>query len=222
VTEGVKRGDTAAGGRASQARTQLARRAVVDAAGVLFVKRGYAATTIEAVSERSGVSPATVYRLFASKLGILKAVLDTAIAGDDRPVAVAERPEVGILHAQPDPRELLAGFSAVVIAINQRIGDVYRVLVSAAGSDPDAAALLVAIQQQREAGQRQFARTLGRSGALRAGLAPRAAADIIYGLASPELYRLFVGDRGWTPTRYQSWLSRTLAEALLPPLPDNA
>ena len=63
-------------GRGSQARTRLARAAVIQAARALFLERGYAATTIEAISDQSDVPPATVYRLFSSKLGILKALLD--------------------------------------------------------------------------------------------------------------------------------------------------
>ena len=66
-------------GAARQARTRRTRAAVVEAAQSLFVERGYAATTIEAVSDRSDTPQATVYRLFSSKLGILKAVLDVSI-----------------------------------------------------------------------------------------------------------------------------------------------
>src|SRR5262249_26344259 len=56
------------GGRGGQARPRLARAAVVQAARALFLQRGYAATTIEAISDASDVPPATVYRLFSSKL----------------------------------------------------------------------------------------------------------------------------------------------------------
>src|SRR6187455_2676831 len=112
-----------------QARTRLARRAVVGAARTLFLDRGYAATTIEAISEHSDVPAPTVYRLFSSKLGILKALLDTSIA-DDQPVAVPERSNVASLFAETDPRALLAGFAGITTAINQRTNDVYRVLQS--------------------------------------------------------------------------------------------
>src|SRR5262245_15422610 len=122
MAEGVKR---------EQARTRLARRAVVDAARALFLEHGYAATTIDAVSERADVPAATVYRLFSSKLGILKTLLDTSIAGDDQPVTVEERQHVAPLFAERDPDKLLAGFAAVTTAINQRTNDVYRVLESA-------------------------------------------------------------------------------------------
>src|SRR4051812_24416210 len=103
-----------------QARTRLARRAVVDAARTLFLERGYVATTIDAISARADVPAATVYRLFAGKLGILKALLDTSIAGDDQPVAVQQRPDVAALATESDPQKLVAGFAAVTTGINQR------------------------------------------------------------------------------------------------------
>ena len=111
MTDAVKRDSRSNSGR-GQARTRLARRAVIEAARTLFLERGYATTTIETISEHSDVPSATVYRLFSSKLGILKALLDTSIAGDDKPLAVPERPDVASMFAEPDPRKLLAGFAA--------------------------------------------------------------------------------------------------------------
>ena len=203
-------------GRAGQARTRLARRAVVETARSLFLERGYAATTIDAISDRSDVPPATVYRLFSGKLGILTAVLDTSIAGDDEDMALQDRPEVAVLLAESDPRKQLAGFARINVAINTRSADVYRILVSAAGSDAEAAALLAEYTRRRDAGQGQIAGLLAREEALRPGLTERDAADIIHALMSPELYRMLVIERGWTPGRYEKWLRETLAAQLLP------
>jgi AcrR family transcriptional regulator len=200
--------------RPGQARTRLARRAVVNAARSLFLERGYAATTIETISALADVPPATVYRLFASKLGILKALLDASIAGDDQPVPVQERPDVAELLAEPDTTKLLVGVAGVTTAINERTNDVYRVLVSAAASDPAAAELLTEVQQQRSRGQRQIARSLARGGVLREGLQERDAGDVIHALMSPEVYRLLVVDRSWSPERYRLWLGSTLVQQL--------
>ena len=213
MADPVKRDSHGNSGR-GQARTRLARRAVIEAARTLFLERGYAATTMETISEHSDVPSATVYRLFSSKLGILKALLDTSIAGDDRPLAVPERPDVASLFTEPDPRQLLAGFAGITTAINQRTNDVYRVLVSAAASDRGAAELLDELRKQRDRGQSQIARSLARAGALKPGLRERDAADLIHALMSPEVYRLLVGDRGWKPERYQQWLATTLAQQL--------
>ena len=200
---------------APQARTRLARRAVLVAAGNLFRERGYGATTIEAISRASDVPQATVYRLFTSKLGILKALVDASIAGDDEPVPLTERPPVRSLLNTAEPRDQLAGLAAVSVDINTRTASIYGILTSAAGSDQDAAALLDDLTQQRQQGQGRVATSLARSGALRPRLRARDAADIIHALASPELYRLLVIDRQWTTDRYEGWLASTLAEQLL-------
>ena len=184
------------------------------AARTLFLERGYGATTIDAISDLADVPAATVYRLFASKVGILKALLDASIAGDDEPVAVQERPDVASMFAEADPVKLLTGFAGVTTAINERTNDVYRVLVDAAGSHPAAAELLSTIQEQRDKGQGQIARALARNGSLRDGLRERDAVDVIHAVMSPEVYRLLVVDRDWTPDRYQTWLASTLVQQL--------
>jgi AcrR family transcriptional regulator len=213
VSGNVKRRHAGGG----QARTRLARRAVIEAARALFVERGYGATTIEAVSDRSDVPPATVYRLFSSKLGILKAVLDVSIVGDDEALPMLDRPEVAAQLAEPDPESVVAGFVRITVAVNERSGPIYQILASAACSEPEAADLLDEYTKQRQRGQGQIARALARAGALRADVRERDAADIIHVLLSPEVYRLFVTDRGWSRTRYEKWLTKALTNQLLPP-----
>jgi len=201
---------------AEQARTRLARAAVVEAARALFLERGYGATTVESISERADVPAATVYRLFSSKLGILEALLDVSIAGDDEAVPVAERPGLAAVARSDEPRQRLEGFVAFASAINDRVAPIYRILVSAAGTDPEAAELLDGLTQQRQRGQRMIARSLARSGALRPGVRERDAADVIHALLSPEVYRLTVVDRGWSGERHRRWVTELLADQLLP------
>ena len=204
---------------ATQARTRLARRAVVDAARSLFLEGGYAATTIDAISARSDVPPATVYRLFSSKRGILKAVLDVSIVGDDEAVPMAERPSIRSLLADQDPKAMVASFVRVAAEVNARTADIYRILTSAAASDPDASTLLDELTRQRQQGQGRVARALARKRALRSGLRERDAGDVIHALVSPEVYGLLVVDRGWPTERYETWLAQTLVDQLLPAPP---
>jgi len=203
-------------GAARQARTRRTRAAVVEAAQSLFAERGYAATTIEAISGRSDTPQATVYRLFSSKLGILKAVLDVSVGGDDQAVAMADRPRVRALVSDDDAKNQLAGFAALLREIMGRVGSVHRILADAARSDQDAASLLTEMARQRQEGQRRIARSLAHSGALRPGIRERDAADIIHALASPEVYGLLVSDRGWSGERYEKWLRSILIDQLLP------
>lgn len=201
---------------ALQARTRRTRAAVIDAARVLFLERGYAATTVEAISERADTPQATVYRLFSSKLGILKALLDVSIGGDDRAIAMTDRPQVRALLSDADPHSQLAGFATLLRALMARAAPVHRILADAARADEGAAALLSEMARQRQAGQRRIARSLARSRSLRPGLNERDAADIIHALASPEVYGLLVLDSGWSDDRYETWLTGVLGQQLLP------
>jgi AcrR family transcriptional regulator len=213
---GDVKSDRGPGTAAPQARTRRTKASVVEAARALFDERGYAATTIEAISDRSDTPQATIYRLFSSKLGILKAVIDVAIAGDDEDVAMADRPQVRELLSAPDAEQRLAQFAALLRGLMARTAPVHRLLADAARSDPDAASLLAEIARQRQEGQRRVARSLARSGALRADLRERDAADVIHALASPEVYGLLVLDRGWSGERYERWIADTLRQQLLP------
>lgn len=48
-----------------------------------------------------------------------------------------------------------------------------------------------------------------------AGLRPADAATTYSTLASPETYAFLVGDRGWSPKRFQDWLAESLTRLLL-------
>jgi len=202
-------------GAARQARTRRTRAAVVEAARTLFLARGYAATTIEAISDHSDTPQATVYRLFSSKLGILKAVLDVSVVGDTEAVAMVDRPQVRALLSDRDPKNQVTGFAALLREVMARAAPVHRILADAARSDEDAASLLAESARQRHEGQHRIARSLARSRALRPRLRERDAADIIHALASPEVHGLLVFERRWSGERYEKWLRAILIDQLL-------
>lgn len=201
---------------AGQARTRRARAAVVSAAQRRFVDQGYVATTIADISTAAGVPVATVYRVFSTKLGILRAVLDVAIAGDDEDIPVPARPSVQAALDDPEPRRRVEGFVALTASINARVSELYRALVTAADADRGAATFLEELTAQRQRGQGLLSRSLASSASLRPILNEQDAADIIHTLMSPEIYRLLVHDRRWRPERYASWLTATLIAQLLP------
>jgi AcrR family transcriptional regulator len=198
-----------------QRRTRQARAAVVEAARRLFLQDGYAATTLTAVSAAAGVPVATLYRLFSSKIGVLKAVLDVAAGGDDEPVAFGDRPDVvSRLHLE-DPRAQLQAFADLAAEVMPRVGPIHRILVGAAASDAEAARLLADFTGQRQRGQARIARALARRRVLAGGVTERTAADIVFTLMSPEVHHLLTVDCGWTTERYRRWLADSLQHQLL-------
>src|SRR5262249_33052685 len=72
-------------------RARQTRQRILSAATALFLAHGYGSTSIRAIADAAGVSVPTVELAFASKPRLLKAAIDVAIAGDDRPVSMLER-----------------------------------------------------------------------------------------------------------------------------------
>ncbi|MBE8515932.1 TetR/AcrR family transcriptional regulator [Amycolatopsis sp. H6(2020)] len=193
----------------------MTRARVVTAAHALFVTRGYSATTVEAVAEAAGIPQPTIYRHFGGKRGILTAVLDVVFGGDDEPVEYQHRPEVRAALTDADPAGMLDAFARMHPAVVARSAPIQQVLAEAAAADPEAAELLALARHQRHTGQSRIARQLAERGALAEGLTEAEAADIVYAMLSPELYRVLVLERGWDDERYGRWLSKVLCDALL-------
>jgi AcrR family transcriptional regulator len=197
------------------AATRATKAHVVEVATELFVDQGYPATTISQIAQRSDTPEATLYRLFGSKRGVLKEVLDVAIGGDDKPIEYQHRPEVQAAFAAGDPGELLDAFTHLVRQVLHRSAALQNVLLSSAGVDAEAAEMLAVTRRQRHTGQSRIVRALVRSGHLRKGLAPAAAADIVHALMSPEVFHILTVERGWSEARYERWLADTLRAQLL-------
>lgn len=198
-------------------RTRATRLRVIEAATRLFLKNGYPATSMDAISRAADVPAATLYRLFPSKSALLKEVVDIAAAGDDQPVPLHERPDVLALREESDPAKYLVGFAHVARIVHDRIEPIRRMLTGAAAVDPDAAAMLDTIARQRYIGQGVVARGLADRGALRGGLTQDFAHDVIYALMSPELRNVLTVERRWSIDRYEQWLGTTLSQLLLEP-----
>jgi AcrR family transcriptional regulator len=60
-----------------QRQAQATRSMIVAAAQALFLEQGYICTTIEVIAEAAGVATSTVYAIFGSKRGILRAIRDS-------------------------------------------------------------------------------------------------------------------------------------------------
>jgi AcrR family transcriptional regulator len=200
--------------RAEQA--ERTRRRILTAASELFLSRGYAAATIEAIAAKADVAVETVYSRFGSKAGLLNAILGPAISGTGEHTSVLDHPELAEIRACPDQRrqlQLMAHFSRTIL---QRTDQLHRILDTAASSDPDAAELRRADRENRYQSQRTYIDMLLANGPLRDGLTPEGAQTTYATLASPETYAFLTSDRGWTSEQYEHWLTDTLTRLLLP------
>jgi AcrR family transcriptional regulator len=199
--------------RAAQARDT--RRRVIAAAHELLLDKGYAATKLSDVAARAGVSVETIYKGFGSKAALTKQVYDATLAGDDEPVPMSERPEIRAIVDEPDPRRKLALYAALARRLAERLGPLLAVLLRARGADPDLEVFARTTADERLAGCGPVVGMLASAGALRPGLDPARAVDLLWALIAPELYLLLVIERDWSPDEYESWLATAIADALL-------
>ena len=198
------------------------RRAILAAAGRLFVQRGYGSTTLQEIADEAGVAVQTVYASFGKKTTVLEQLLDVSIAGDDAAVAVNDREWMQDVFTHPDPRARLQAYAAAVTAIHERAGDIFIVVRSAAAADSGLVALAVATEQRRRSGATSIVEALDAIGALRAELSVEEAVDVLWTLNSPDVHRLLVRESGWPPERFQAWLASMFIAALLAAAPRPA
>jgi AcrR family transcriptional regulator len=204
--------------RRREAQALQARRRILDAAYRLFLDQGYPGTTMAAVAGAAGVSVETVYKSFGTKAALAKRLWDVTLVGDDQPVPLARRPEFTAITAEPDPRRKLAAYAALGRALYERLGPLLGVVLEGArAGDPELRELVATIDRERLAGAAGFVANLAEQGALRDGLDPERARDVLWMLISHDVCRMLVEDRGWTLDRWQQWLAASLADALLGP-----
>jgi TetR/AcrR family transcriptional regulator, regulator of autoinduction and epiphytic fitness len=189
---------------------------IVAAAADLFVRDGYAATSIGAIAEQAGVAVPTVYATLRSKAGILRAVIDMTVRGDDESRPLSSRPAWQEIEREPDPREQLVKFASVHRGICDREAAIFAELEAAAGAGAEATQMLRDHDARRYETQSRLARILRQRHQLKPSMTATQAADAIWTLASERTYLALVRDRGWTPASYEGWVAEQLVAALLP------
>jgi AcrR family transcriptional regulator len=199
--------------RAAQARAT--RRRITDQALELFLRHGYAATTLDQIAAQAGVAVQTVYFHFGNKATVLKEVVDLLAVGDDEPIPLLDRPWVERVRQEPDSRRALAIWLSNGRVIFTRVAPIMKIVRDAAGADPEMAAQWQTNQRQRLTAYRAFAQQFADKQALRPGLSVQEAADIIFALVSLEVYFLLTAERGWTPAQWEAWITATLTDAIL-------
>lgn len=194
---------------------RLSRAKVLAAARMLFLERGYAGTTVEAVAQGAGVSVQTVYNTVGAKAVLLKTVYDVTLAGDDEPIPIGDRPAFRALATETDGRRFLARYASLGREMSERAGPLLAVLLGQVGGAPELQEWIDTIEGERALGTAQAARRLGELTALRPGRTGAQAADLLWALTAPEMAVRLVYRRGWSWDAYERWLAQAMTDALI-------
>ena len=191
------------------------RRDILSAAQRLFEGQGYSATTMAAIASEAGVALKTVYTSFETKSGVLRALWNLLLRGDEADVPVMDRAWYREVLDEPDAERQLQLNARNARAVKARIASVLVVIRHAAAIESDSADLWARIQSDFYDNQRAIVQSLDAKDALRPGLDVARAVDILWTLNHPDVWQLLVGERGWTADAWEAWFADTSRSQLL-------
>ena len=180
---------------------------VLAAATSLFADRGWSSTGMRDIAKAAGVAVETVYANFGSKTDLLLTAIDVGVVGDTEPVPLSQRPDFAALGVGTIDDRITAA-ARMLTGINQRTWGLRRALNEAAGSEPELAAKLHALERRRrdDIGQ-GVAIALGRP----------VEEDLLDGLwvvMSADVYCLLTQVGGRPADDYERWLASTIRRLL--------
>jgi AcrR family transcriptional regulator len=186
---------------------------IVDAAGELFLSRGYGRTTIRQVAEAAGVAVDTVYAAFGTKPRLLTALIDARLSAGTGAANVMDRPQALAVRDEPDQRQQIRLLAEDLANVVRGVGPVFELLRSAASIEPAMAAVYAEMQEYRYQNMRRAIGWIADRGPLR--LDVDRAAETLWALVSPDTARQLQDLRGWTTPEYAAWLADVLTRTLL-------
>ena len=196
-------------------RARQTRRRMLDRARELFVTEGYAATTMERIADEAGVAVQTLYYTFRTKGLLLREVIEVTAAGEEDAPPVAQRAWMQEMLTATSGQRVLALGVEHGTDIFVRAAPLWPAVAAAAAADPDVERYWQGVTANRRAGQSRMVARLAELGALRRGLDPDRATDLIVVLFGHDVFRSLVSEAGWDVVEYKAWLFTTLVQQLL-------
>lgn len=192
--------------RSQAADTTRAR--VLHASKTLFAARGIDRVTIEQIADKAKVSPSTVFTLYNSKEGILRGLMKSTLFGERFQVALTR------LKGETDPIRLIALTANVARAIYEAETSELGLIRGVSAFSPALSKLEREFEELRFDMQKERVELLFEKRKQAQGLTLEEARRILWMYTSRDVYRLLVHEAGWTPDRYEEWLSDTLLRGL--------
>jgi AcrR family transcriptional regulator len=208
----VKRHDRSELTRRDRARATRLR--IIKAAYALFCERGYAGATMSDVAEAAGVAVQTVYFTFHTKSELLSRAYDFAVLGEGDPVPPEQ---TGWYRKMTDEPEVAGALRHAIVGIGdimKRATPLDTVVLAAAASDPETAAVRLFHERWRAKGYRAIIDILATKSAFRVGVSAERATDLLLLYLGMDVYRVLVFDLAWKHRDWIDWTVATVGEQL--------
>lgn len=185
------------------------RAAILENSRAMFLHRGYADVTVSDIARAARVAVQTVYASTGGKAAILSALLQPAL--DDPSTGET----LAVVASTDDPRRIIDVTAAGTRQSHERHWDTVYGLLRHVPSEAEAQQVVNAgIARYLEA-LTAIAARLSALDALKPGIGPGEALDLLwFYLGQPPWFTL-VGQRGWTFDRAEAWLAASARRALL-------
>ncbi|MBA3813677.1 MAG: TetR/AcrR family transcriptional regulator [Alphaproteobacteria bacterium] len=194
---------------ARKAQAAQTRNRILAAARTLFQAQGIEGVRIEQIAHTASVSAPTVYSLFQSKRGILRALIDDALPADQLEALVAAAKGATSL------KELLP----ISAKIARKMYDAERAQMDVFWGTyvvtPEFKALEKEREHRRYQRQEETLTAVAQEDIFKEGLTLPQARDILWAFTGRDMYRLFVVEQGWTSEDYEKWLGQLLSQTLM-------
>ena len=175
----------------------------------LFESEGFEYVTIEKIAQSAAVSIPTIYSLFQSKRGVLRALMDEALPKDQFDALVeksnqAKLPKMRLHFSAKIARQMYDAERAQM--------EIFR---GAAVLAPEFKELEKEREMRRYDRQQVTIKAMAEERSLAAGLSIKKARDILWAFTGRDLYRMLVVEQGWSSDDYEKWIVQMLVNALI-------
>jgi AcrR family transcriptional regulator len=168
--------------RGRTARGDETRRKITTAVAELMAEGAFHESTVEQVADRAGISRATLYQHFRSRLDLVDAICERF---DENPALLTIRSVVELPDADAALAETVAAGVRFWSSEDAILGQLYGVVAI----DPAAQALVDRQRADRRGEMTRLVGHLARSGRLRGGMTEEAALSLLMVLTSYETFR---------------------------------
>ena len=182
---------------------------IMIAAKNLFESEGFECVTIEKIARTANVSIPTVYSLFQSKRGVLRALMDEVFPKGQFDTLVEKSNEA------TSPKERLLYSAKIARHIYDAEKAQMEVFRGATVLAPEFKELEKEREMRRYARQEITIKAMAKEKSLSKNLSVNKARDILWAFTGRDIYRMLVVEQGWTSGAYEKWLAELLATTLM-------
>lgn len=187
------------------AQAQQTRVAILETAMALFIKNGYAKTSIREIAEESGAAERTIYATFGDKTTLLTAIADYAFYGGDDD-GEGKATYIAQMKAMVDHEQRLRhAIHQTTLGWEQGLAEIGRMVTAAATADKQLQKYACEMVELRHQATRSHTELIiGQD--LPKDAIHEQLIDELEAITSEEVYWILTADRKWNMKKYEGFV----------------